>query len=31
MQEAVIEYMRRVSDHCAYDAVERRGVFLAEL
>ena len=31
MQEAVIEYMRRVSDHCAYDAVKRRGLFVAEL
>ena len=31
MQEAVIEYTRRVSDHCAYDAVKRRGVFVAEL
>ena len=31
MQEAVIECMRGVSDHCAYDAVERRGVSVAEL
>ena len=31
MQEAVIEYVRRVSDHCSYDAWERRGVFAAGL
>ena len=31
MQEAVIEYMRRVSDHCSHDAVERRGMFVAHL
>ena len=31
MQEAAIEYVRRVSEHCFYDALERQGVIVAEL
>ena len=31
MQEAVIEYVRRVSKHCSYDALERQGAIAAEL
>ena len=31
MQEAVIEHVRRVSDHWSYDALGRRGVIVAKL
>ena len=31
MQEAVIEHLRRVSDHWSYDALGRRGVIVAKL
>ena len=31
MQEAAIEYVRRVSEHCFYDALETQGVIVAEL
>ena len=31
MQEAAIEYVRRVSEHCFYDALERQGVIVGEL
>ena len=31
MQEAVVEYVCRVSEHCSYDALERQGVIVAEL
>ena len=31
MQEAVIEHVRRVSEHWSYDALGRRGVIVAKL